>query len=56
MGDQALVAKVDIDEFFELADRLGIRGLPALVVYRQGGVVHHLAGLRSKEQIMELLK
>lgn len=56
MGDQAVVAKVDADEFFELADRLGIRGLPALVIYRQGGVAYHLAGLRSKEQIMELLK
>ena len=56
MGVNAVVAKVDTDEFFELADRLGIRGLPTLLVYSQGGILHQVSGLRSKEQILELLK
>jgi thioredoxin 1 len=42
------VAKVNVDEEPELADRAGIRGLPTVVLYRDGAAVSSATGARPK--------
>ena len=44
---RAVVAKLDVDEFPELAATHGIRSLPTLVVFRHGREAARLVGLQS---------
>ncbi len=51
-----VVAKANIDEQPGIAFRYGISTIPTLIVFRKGGIVNAAVGLRSKEQILEMLK
>ncbi len=50
-GDRILVGKVNVDDHPDLAARYGIRGIPALVFFKDGQRVHQLTGVRPKEAI-----
>lgn len=50
-----LVGKVNVDEENSLAEAFGIMSIPTLVVIKDGEVVNHAVGLRSKEQILDML-
>lgn len=45
------VAKVNVDEEPELADAAGVRGIPFLVLYRDGEPVAHVVGAHPKHTI-----
>ena len=51
--DQILVAKIDVDEYPEVAKEHGVKGLPTLIVFREGEVYKWLVGARSKDQLLE---
>ena len=46
-GDRAVVAKLDVDGAPEVAEALGIRSIPTLLVFRHGREVARLVGLQS---------
>jgi thioredoxin 1 len=48
------VAKLDVDAHKEIADRYGVMGIPALLVFRQGEVVARL-GSQTREAILHEL-
>lgn len=50
-----VVGKINVDEQPALASRFGIMSIPTLVVMKDGKVVNHAVGARSKAQILELL-
>ena len=50
-GDRILVGKVNVDDHPDLAARYGIRGIPALVFFKDGQRVHQLIGVQPKEAI-----
>lgn len=50
------VRKVDIDLDPGLASRYGIRGIPTLLVFKDGEVVGSIVGVRPKQVISELLE
>jgi thioredoxin 1 len=52
---RAVIAKVDIDAFPELAARYRIRSIPSLVVFRGGQVVDSLIGVQPKAEILRRL-
>jgi len=54
-GDEIRFAKVNIDEFPQLANQLGIRSIPTLVLFREGKEVERLVGVRSYEVLAGLL-
>jgi thioredoxin 1 len=56
LGDNAAIFKIDVDEFYEIADSLGVRGMPTIIIYRNGGILHQVSGLISKDKILEMLK
>ena len=53
--DDVVVAKVNVDDEPELAERFGVFSIPALFVLKNGKVVNKSTGARPKEQILALL-
>ncbi|SDK92916.1 thioredoxin [Natronorubrum texcoconense] len=52
----AAVAKVDVDAHQRLAQQLGARGVPTLVLYADGQPVERTVGAQSKGQLEELIE
>jgi thioredoxin 1 len=55
LADRVQVAKVNVDENGELANRFGIRSIPTLVVFKAGRIVDQLVGAAPKDRIREML-
>ena len=53
--DDILVAKVNVDEQRELAQRFRVVSIPTLVVMRDGVVDHQSSGARPKAAILALI-
>ncbi len=51
MTGQLQVAKVDIDQNFDLAKQFGIQSIPTLVLFKEGKAVEQIVGLRGKEDL-----
>ena len=56
MKDEIQVAKIDVDENGNLANRFSIRSIPTLIVFKKGRVVDQLIGAAPKEQIVRMLR
>ena len=55
IAGRAHVAKVDVDENGDLANRFGIMSIPTLIVFKDGKVVDQLIGAAPKTQIRALI-
>ena len=44
LGDKAKVIKIDVDKNPELSDALNIKGLPTLMIYKEGQMVWRQSG------------
>lgn len=49
------VGKVNVDEQQELAAQFNVMSIPTLIVMKNGKVVNHMVGARSKQQILAML-
>jgi len=54
-ADKCAVAKIDVDENAELSAEYGIRGIPALLFFRDGKPVDQVVGAVSKTVLVEHL-
>ncbi len=52
---KAVVAKINVDDEPELANKFSISSIPTIMVFKNGKVVKKSIGVISKEQIIELL-
>ncbi len=52
---RAIVAKVNVDEAPELAQRYGISSIPTVLIFRDGEVAKKFVGLASKGEFSEAL-
>ena len=50
------VGKINVDEQPELASSFQVMSIPSLFVLKDGKVVQHAMGARSKAQILDMLK
>ena len=50
------VYKVNVDEEEELAQKYGVMSIPCVVFFKEGKEVNRFVGLRSKSDILEMLK
>jgi len=53
---KAKVGKINVDEEQELAQAFSIMSIPTLVVINNGRLVNQAVGVRSKAEILEMLK
>ncbi len=50
-----IVAKMNVDENPSTPGRYGVRGIPTLILFKDGNVVDQLVGAVPKSQITELI-
>lgn len=55
MGDKVRVIKIDVDQNPDLASQYQIRGVPTLMIFKDGEVKYRQAGLHTKQQVLEVL-
>ncbi|MBQ7408066.1 MAG: thioredoxin [Clostridia bacterium] len=55
-GGNFTIAKVNVDEYPNIANQFGIAAIPTLLVFKNGAVVNKSVGLITKEGILQLLK
>lgn len=53
---KAKVGKINVDEEQELAQAFSIMSIPTLVVINNGKLVNQLVGVRSKQEIIEMIE
>lgn len=49
------VAKVNVDDNQQLAGQFGIRGIPTVMVFKDGQVVNSMVGMKPKEELASAL-
>ena len=54
-GDRVTVAKLNVDENPETAAKFGIRGIPTLMLFKDGQPVETKVGALSKSQLQDFL-
>jgi thioredoxin 1 len=47
----AAVAKVDVDRHQKLAGQYGVRGVPTMVLFKDGEAVEQMVGVRTEDQL-----
>lgn len=50
------VGKVNVDHHPDVAGRFGISGIPALLFFREGNLVHQVVGYQPQAALQEALK
>lgn len=53
---KAKVGKINVDEEQELARAFSVMSIPTLVVIKNGKLVNQLVGVRSKQEIIEMIE
>ena len=56
LGDKAKVIKIDVDKNQELADALRIKGLPTLMIYKEGQMIWRQSGGLDANTILGLVQ
>ncbi len=54
-GDNAVVAKVDVDKAPQLAAKFGVRSIPAIFVIKDGQVVSQFVGVQDKTTLLNAI-
>lgn len=54
-GDRLKVAKIDVDQHPATPAKFGVRGIPALIIFKNGVVAQTKVGALSKAQITALV-
>lgn len=55
MGDKAKVVKIDVDKNPALAEAYNVRGVPTLMVFRNGQQVWRESGIRQAGELVSIL-
>jgi thioredoxin 1 len=55
-GDKLRVTKLNVDENPETPSRLGVTGIPSLILFRDGRPVERIVGFRPKPQLLSILQ
>lgn len=56
LGDRIKIVKVDVDRNSNVAGKYQVRGVPTLVLFKQGKVVWRQSGVQPKEALLQALQ
>jgi thioredoxin 1 len=54
-GEKVKFGKVNVDENRDISGRFGIRGIPSLLLFKDGKVLEQMVGVHSKQEIAEMV-
>ena len=55
LDGEVVVGKVNIDEEQALAEEYGVFSIPTVIIFKDGGELERLVGVRTKEEYMEVI-
>jgi len=55
VGTKASIIKIDVDKNQDLAAKLGVRGVPTLLVYKEGQLKWRESGVRQVAELEQIL-
>ena len=55
-GDRILIAKVDVDANPMTTHKYELRGIPALLLFKNGELVQQIVGVQPKDKIARIIK
>ncbi|WP_117880424.1 thioredoxin [Aureibaculum luteum] len=50
------IIKIDIDKNQPIAQRYNVRGVPTLILFKDGKIVWRQSGVQTKEQLLSIIK
>ncbi len=56
VGDKASIVKIDVDRNPELAQKFQIRGVPTLMVFKEGEQLYRQSGLHQESDLLQLVE
>lgn len=56
MGDDVKIIKIDVDKNQALADAYAVRGVPTLMVFKDGKLAWRESGVRQAGELVEILR
>ena len=56
LGDKAKVIKIDVDKNKELAEALRVKGLPTLIIYKNGEMKWRHSGEQAANSLIEIIQ
>lgn len=56
LGDKVSIIKINVDKNQNLASVHNVRGVPTLMIYKNGKQLWRQSGAQSKDQLVNLLK
>jgi|TARA_B110000967_G_C18846539_1_gene542283 thioredoxin 1 len=56
LGDDVVIIKIDIDKNKTLAQKLNVRSVPTLMIYKEESLLWRQSGVVPKFQLMKALK
>ncbi len=56
LGDKARIIKIDVDKNTQLAEALRVKGLPTLMIYKEGEMKWRQSGKQDANTLIGLLK
>lgn len=55
LGDKIYIVKIDVDKNLEIANYLQIKGVPTLILYKNGKNVWRQSGIVSKKELIMII-
>ena len=55
VGNQAKIAKLNVDEAGGVAGRFGVQAIPTLLLFKDGNEVQRFIGVQSKETLIDAI-
>lgn len=55
MGNKARIIKIDVDKNQEIAARYQVRGVPTLILFKEGKILWRTSGLADKRELLQNL-
>ncbi|MDR1528758.1 MAG: thioredoxin [Puniceicoccales bacterium] len=55
VADKVVIAKVNVDECQELAERFGVQSIPTIIFFKNGKEVNRTVGMKTKVDILSII-